>query len=78
MVITPAEARQAARDYVLKKEAPSSEANVSVSDFGKLADGGYSVLVDMTIGSSQRKNRKRYRVKMDENGKVRSFVTRQK
>lgn len=72
MAITPAEARQIAKDYVVNKKRLASDAKVKVSDFGKLADGGYSVLVDVTIGS----NRMRYRVKMDNNGKVSSFVAR--
>lgn len=72
MPITPSDARRVAKDYVLKNKAPPSDARVAVSDFGKLADGSYSVLVDVTIG----KTRTRYRVKMDKNGKITSFVTR--
>jgi hypothetical protein len=73
--MTPTEARQVAKDYIVKQKALTSDAKLKVSDFGKLANGGYSVLVDVTVGVSQRKNRTRYRVKMDKNGKVESFVT---
>ena len=68
----PADARQVARNYVVKQKAVPSDAKVSVTDFGKLADGGYSVLVDVRVGKSIA----RYRVKMDKNGKVQSLVTR--
>jgi hypothetical protein len=68
----PADARQVAKNYVVKQKAVSSDAKVSVSDFGKLADGGYSILVDVTVG----KGTARYRVKMDRNGKVQSLATR--
>ena len=73
MGITPAEARQVARDHVVKTKAPPSGAKVRVSDFGELADGGYSVLVDVI---QAKKPKVRHRVKMDSNGKVTSFVTR--
>jgi hypothetical protein len=75
MTVAPAEARRIARDYVVKKKTLPSDAKVRVSDFGKLADGSYSVLVDVTIGAN---GTTRYRVKMDKNGKVTSFVTREK
>ena len=75
MAITPAEARQLAKNYVVRHEALSSDAKVRVSDFGELTDGGYSVLVDVTIGPIQTR-RTRYRIKMDKNGKVKSFITR--
>jgi hypothetical protein len=74
MAVAPAEARRIARDYVVKSKALPSDAKVRVSDFGKLANGSYSVLVDMTI---QTKGITRYRVKMDKNGNITSFVTRQ-
>jgi len=74
MAVAPAEARRTARDYVVKKnKALPSDAKVRVSDFGKLANGSYSVLVDVTI---QTKGVTRYRVKMDKNGNITSFVTR--
>ena len=76
MGITPAEARRAAKNYVVNHKALSSDAKVRVSDFGELADGGYSVLVDVTLGATQKKGTTRYRVKMDKNGDVKSFVTR--
>jgi hypothetical protein len=72
MVVAPAEARRIARDYVVKNKALTSDAKVRISDFGKLADGGYSVLVDVRIG----KGTSRYRVKMDKSGKIQSLVTR--
>jgi hypothetical protein len=72
MPITPADARQVAKNYVVKQKAVLSSAKVTVTDFGKLADGSYSVLVDVTVG----KGTTRYRVKMDKNGKVQSLVTR--
>lgn len=73
MAVTPAEARRIAKDSVVKKKAPPSDAKVRASDFGKLADGGYSVLVDVTI---QTKGTTRYRVKMDKNGSIMSLITR--
>jgi hypothetical protein len=73
MAVAPAEARRIARDYVVKNKALTSDAKVRVSDFGKLANGSYSVLVDMTI---QTKGVTRYRVKMDKNGNIMSLVTR--
>ena len=73
MAVTPGEARRIARDYVVKNEALPSEAKTRVSDFGKLADGSYSVLVDVAV---QTKGVTRYRVKMDKNGRVTSFVSR--
>ena len=73
MPITPAEARRVARDYVVEKKGVSSDAKVRVSDFCHLAGGGYSVLVDVKL---QTKSTTRYRVKMDDNGNVKSFVTR--
>lgn len=76
VAITPAEARRLAKDYVVKKKAPPSSASVTVSDFGKLADGSYSVLVDVKDGPRTEKNRVRYRVKMDAKGEITSFVTR--
>ena len=75
MEITPVEARQIAREYVAKQKNVSSDAKVRVSDFGKLAEGGYSVLVDVAL---QAKGTTRYRVKMDDGGKVQSLVIRQK
>ena len=72
MPITPADARRLAKNHVVKQKAVSSDAKVRVSDFGKLADGSYSVLVDVTAG----KDTTRYRVKMDKNGKIQSLVTR--
>lgn len=74
--MNPAEARRIARDYVVSKQAPPSDAKVRVSDFGALSDGGYSVLVDVTLGTTRSKDRTRYRVKMDKNGKITSFVPR--
>jgi hypothetical protein len=71
-IITSADARQVAKDYVAKQKAVPSDAKVRVSDFGKLADGGYSVLVDVTVGRSTA----RYRVKMDKSGKIQSLLTR--
>ena len=71
-IITSADARQVAKDYVIKQKVIPADAEVRVSDFGKLADGGYSVLVDVTVG----KGTARYRVKMDGKGKVQSLVTR--
>ena len=44
-----------------------------ISDTLQLANGSYSVLVDVTI---QTKGITRYRVKMDKNGNIASFVTR--
>jgi len=72
MAITPAGARRIAKDYVTSQKAFPSEAKTRISDFGALADGGYSVMVDVTLGNRTT----RYRVKMDENGNVRSFVPR--
>jgi hypothetical protein len=72
MAITPAEARRIAKDYVVSHKSLSSDAKVRVSDFGKLAGGGYSVLLDVTLA----KGTTRYRVKMDKDGKVESFVAR--
>ena len=74
MVVAPAEARRIARDYVVKNKSLPSDAKVRVSDFGKLSDGSYSVLVDVTI---QTKGSTRYRVKMDKNGNITSFITRE-
>lgn len=68
----PADARKVAKDYVAKQKAVSLNAKVRVSDFGRLADGGYSVLVDVTTGKATAW----YRVKMDKNGRVQSLVTR--
>jgi hypothetical protein len=62
VALAPAEARRIARDYVVKNKAPPSDAKVRVSDFGKLANGSYSVLVDVTIRTN---GITRYRVKMD-------------
>jgi hypothetical protein len=76
MGITPADARRIARDYVVNEKGLPSDARTRVSDFGALADGGYSVMVDVTLGS-QEKVATRYRVKMDVNGNVKSFVPRQ-
>lgn len=73
MAITPTEARQIARDYVAKTKAAPPHARLSVSDFGKLVDGSYSVLVDLSQGA---KGRTRYRVKMDKNGVITSIDTR--
>ena len=73
MGITPADARQIAKDYVVKQKAPYSEAKVRVSDFGQLAEGGHSVLVDVKL---QTKGTTQYRVKMDDNGKIKRLVTR--
>lgn len=72
MPITPADARQVAKNYVVKQKTVPSDAKVRVSDFGHLADGSYSVLVDVTVAGST----VRYRVKMDKNGKVQSLVIR--
>jgi hypothetical protein len=71
---TPSEARRVAKDYVVKKEAVPSDARVRVSDFGHLVDGSYSVLVDVAIHAS---SLTRYRVKMDKNGRITSFVARE-
>jgi hypothetical protein len=75
MSITPAEARQIARDHVVKQKAIPSDAKVRVSDFGKLADGGYSVLVDVALGATRTRGTTRYRVKMDGKGNVKSLVS---
>jgi hypothetical protein len=72
MAITPAEARKLAKEYVVSQKKLSSNVEVRVSDFGKIADG-YSVLVDVTLAA---KGTTRYRVKMDGDGKIKSFVTR--
>ena len=73
VAVAPAEARRIARDYVVKNKALPSDAKARVSDFGKLVNGSYSVLVDVTI---QTKGTTRYRVKMDKNGSITSFVAR--
>jgi hypothetical protein len=73
IAVAPAEARRIARDYVVKNKALPSDAKVRVSDFGKLANGSYSVLVDLTI---QTKGITRYRFKMEKHGRITSFVTR--
>jgi hypothetical protein len=39
MAITPIDARQIAKDYVVKQKVVPSDAKASVTDFGKLADG---------------------------------------
>jgi hypothetical protein len=70
--MSPADARRVAKNHVVEQRTVPSDAKVRVSDFGKLADGGYSVLVDVTIG----KGTARYRVKLDKNGKVQSLATR--
>jgi hypothetical protein len=74
-MVTPAEARRIARDYVAKVKALPAGTIVRVSDFGELADGSYSVLVDVMPGT-RAEARTRYRVKMDKRGKITSFISR--
>lgn len=63
---------QVTKDYIIKQNAVSPDSKVRVSDFGQLADGTYSILVDIVV----RKNTERFRVKMGKNGKVQNLVTR--
>jgi hypothetical protein len=76
MGMTPAEIRRVARDFVAREKALPSDAKTRVSDFGRLAGGGYSVLVDVVLADRE-ESAARYRVKTDENGKVTSVVLRQ-